>query len=474
MRTKKNKTVFICQFTPESCIAVKYLSARSPRKGFLGYASEGLSCLEDEASLRQAVKPVFAKLKYKHCPVIISLPSQQATCRFLKIPAQDPKEIERIVYLQASQYLPCPIEDLAVGYQIVSCDKEGYTNVNLIIVHQKVIASYLKALNELKPKKVSIVLSSYGLCNYYHYTSPGQQGTVMIIEVDSFGIELAVLVKHKLLFSRSFKIDISDPRWQDMALKEIDKAKGAYLKRLSQEDLDKIVVIDTGQVSRKLADGLAAVAGLPVELNTLLKDDKISADVMGKERSLAGLIGFGLESCPATLNLLPHDLKKEINRAVQRKELFRAFLSIPIIIILFGLGIVKTLQNKSDYLDRLKSELNKIKQDALPLDEIDKKLQIFKKPKEGAFSIMDMFLELSRIIPENVSLSHLSYGEKKEIILRGQAPVLNLVSEFVTKLQFSEVFKGFDVRLKYMTQRKSMAQEGVVFEVICLKKGYHA
>lgn len=473
MKTKQNKTVLICQFTPESFMAVKYASTKSLKKGFLGYAGEALSSQDDE-SLKQAIKPVFARLKYNHDPVIISLPSQQATCRFLKIPSQDPKEIERIVYLQASQYLPCSIEDLAIGYQIISCDKEGYASVNLIIVHQKIIARYLKVLNEFKPEKISIVLSSYGLCNYYHYAACGQQGTVMVIDIDSLRVELIVIVKHKLLFSRSFKVDIHDPRWQDIVIDEVKKVQGAYLKRLSQEDLDKIVVVDTGPASRQLADSLTNVVGLPVELSTILADNKIATDTLGKDRSLASLVGFGLESCPETLNLLPHDVKREINRTIQRKELFRAFLSIPVIIVFFGLGIVKTLQNKADYLDRLKLELNKIKQDALPLVEIDKKLQLIKKPKEGVFSIMEMFLELSRIMPQDVFLNHLSYEEKKEILLRGQAPALNLVSEFVTRLQSFEILKGFDVKLKYATQRKSMTQEGVVFEIACLKKGFHA
>lgn len=467
------KATFVCQLIENSLKVIKYLPITSSERKFINLETETIPADIDDKNLAERINRLFKKLGYGNNPVVVSLPRSEVSCRYLKIPSQAPGEIEKIIGLQAPHYLPYPAEELIIGYQIISTDKEGYSDVNLIITHRNVIERYIKMFRALKTKRFVIVLSSYGICNFYSHINSQESATVMIVDADSHQAELAVSGRRKLLFSRSFKLNRLKTDWENLFIEEINKTRDAYLKEVSKEPPRKIIVLGTGTISAGLAERLSKNTGLPVEVLHYNEKINIPESLLNKmvnsDSSFLSLIGLGMEAVTGSLNLLPKDIKEQVRKTTHARERLGIILLISGIILIWTLGTTKNLDNKARYLERLKVELDKIAKEAGALEEIEKRFQILENQALKKSSGLDMLYELHKIMTDQVSLVSFSYEEDNQVILRGQTPQMSPVFALVSQLEKSPVFKDLNIKIRYATKKKTQTGEIVDFEIICLK-----
>lgn len=470
---KAKGAVFICQITENFLRVIKCLTAHNSKRQFVGLEAEAIAQDTDDKRLTEKLAQLFKKLGYSNNPLIVSLPRSKVTCRYLKVPTQIPEEIEKIASLQAPRYLPYPSEELITGYQIVFTDKEGYAQVNLVIVHKDVVERYIRILRTLVTTKITIGLSSYGLVNFFNYLKPEESQSVMLIDIDWQQAELAIVSERKLLFSRYFKFDASQPLWENLFIDEVTKTQDAYLKEVARKAPSKIMVTGAGKIYPGFAEALHKQLDLPVEVLPYEKinlTNELLDKILISEHSFAGIIGLGLKNVEENLNLLPQELKEKNKILVQHKKRLRLALLISGIILILFLGIAKNLDNKSQYLQQLNLELSKVAKDAKVLEEIEKRLEFMQQRSAKKLSGVDLLYELHRVIPSQISLVNLSYEEDNQVILRGQTPELNSVFAFVAQLGKSLVFKEFNIKVRYATQKKTITGEVVDFEVVCAKK----
>lgn len=470
---KAKKAIFILQLTEHILKVTKCLLGYPAKREFVGLESELIPLNCDDKKITEIIEQVFRRLGYNNHPVIITLARNQAILRYLKIPSQSPREIEGIIPLQASQYLPYPANELITGYQSISVDKEGYSYINLVIVRRDVVERYLKVFGKLNIKNVIIALSSYGLCNLYT-SIKSKDIKVMIIDIDSQQVEIVIASQKKLLFSRYFKINRNQANWQGLFIDEINKTQDAYLKETSREAPSKIILVGVGKFLPEYAEILKDQSALPVEILSYEQNKCFSKNVLegllNSEHSFTSLFGLGLEDIPKSLNLLPEEIKRGIEKISKYKEYLRLSLFITGIIFILSLGIIKDLDNKAQYLKRLKVELDKIINEAKPLEEIEKRFQLLENRYQKKPTSLDVLYEFHQILPAQVSLVNLSYEEDNQVVLRGQTAQLNAVFDFVSQLEKSNVFKNFNIKVRYATSKKTQAGEMVDFEIVCLKK----
>jgi len=473
IKHKKKNSIFIFQITESAIKVIKCLLTGGSKREFVGLELETIASDIDDRKLSEKINKIFKKLEYNLNPVIVSLPRSHVTCRYLKVPAQIPQEIEKIASLQASRYLPYPAEELNCGFQIIQADKEGYSEINLVIVHKSAIERYVNIFKELKTPKPTAVLSCCGLCNLYHYLRPQKDGPVMILDVDSKQVELAITSQEKLLFSRYFKITNSSPNWQNIFIDEINKTREVYLKEVAKEPPDKIIIFNTGKNFRGLAGILKQQMNLSAEELSYSEKINIPKELLNRisssDYSFASLMGLCLEDVSDYLNVLPLEVKEAAKSVSRRRELLRTILYILGTIFILSLGLARNLDNKKLYLKRLKTELNKIAQDGQPLEEMERSLRFLEKHLEQKTSSLEALYEVHQIMPQELSLSNFSYEADRGIILRGQTQELNSVLNFVSGLKKSLVFKDLDIKVKYATKRKTTSGAVIDFEIVILK-----
>jgi hypothetical protein len=474
MKPKNSKVIFLVQIKETTFSLVKCLANNAYKKEFVDLESAVIEAPLDTKKTKEIFNQALKKLGYSNNPIIALLPRSQVTLRYLKVPAQTAEEIERIISLQACRYLPYPANELITGYQVIATDKQGYSEVNLVIVHKDVVERYVNILAEINSKNIRIILSSYGLVNLLSFIQPREIQAAILLDIDLPRVELAISAEGKLLFSRSFNISQKNQEWQSLLVDEIKKTKDAFEKEIPNKEPGRLILITAAKNISDTKELLSKELALAVE--ELSYWDKINASqkflsrLTTAEGSLAALIGLGLKDIPDTLNLLPQNIKDVSKKTLQRQEAFRQIALALCVVLIFGLGIAKNFINKEQYLKKLKGELKKVEQEARSLEEIEKRFAYLGSRLQRKPSSLDILYEIHQNIPAQISLINFIYEEENQVNLHGTAVQLSLVFEFVSKLEKSTAFNNFNIKVRYATKKKVQSGEIIDFEIACIKK----
>lgn len=467
-KQKKNKKdIFIIQIVEDYLKIAKCRQALDKRE-FTDFEFTRLSLGINDKELINKTKSLLEKLNYNNNQVILSLPMYQATCRYIKVPAKSSAEIEKIIPFQASKYLPYPARELITGYQTISTDKEGYSYINLNIVHKDTISGYLSFFNSLGIKKFSIVLNSYGLCNLYNEMET-QPGVNMVVDIDDSYAELIVVSQKKLFSSRSFKI-YSQQNLENILSEEIKKTNSAYIKETEGAPVVGAAIFTNKNISTK---NLSTSISLPVKISDYCSQtcpQQLCEKIKVSGMSAAGLLGLGLKEINDGLNILPPDVKQTRLRVLKKKEFIKTSVTILFTILIFIFAVMKDLDNKKIYRDKLKIELGKISKEAKILEELEKRFGILESQAKYRLQVLEVLYELHKNIPGEVYLSSFIYEDDNQVALRGQAPELNHVLELVSRIEKSKAFGNFTCKLRYATKKKMQTGDVIDFEINCLKK----
>lgn len=471
---RKAKVFFICQLSDTRLRVIKCAYTIAGKVEFIEAKTQESLVLVDKETLPLHLGRVLGELNFRNNHLIVSVPCAQVTCRYLNIPSKIPLEIERIASLQASRYLPYPANELITAYQPILVDQDGYTQINLFIAHRNVIESYIKIFKKLNVKHYSLFLSSVGLLNLYYSLNPQIKSCALLIDIDADQVEMAVIDQDNLFFSRSFKVARNLPGWEEAIVKEISKTRNTCLKEAPHKDPEKIVIFGASDNFQSLLAVVKKQAVIPVEIFTywqrLSFPQALLSQVSGAGGSYAHLVGLGLKSIPESYNLLPPEIKNQARNSLKTKEKLRVVYFLACVVIIFALGVLKNIDNKARSLGYIKAELSKIEKDARLLGELQERMEFVEKSQQKKPSALDILYELHQIIPAEVVLNSFSYEDSGQIVLRGQTPQMNNVFEFVTQLEKSAVFRSFEIKVKYASNKKSAAGDLIDFEIGGAKK----
>ncbi|MFH0828308.1 MAG: PilN domain-containing protein [Candidatus Omnitrophota bacterium] len=472
MKFDKRKIIFICQIAENGLTAIKYSVDNSHKSVFLAYEYLPISADSSEAELAGKIGSIFKKLEYNGNLVILSLPHKFAACRYLRIPAQAPQEIENIAALQAAAFFPSSSKELVTGYSIISSGKQGYSDINLVIAQKDIIDSYFRVLGKLGVKKFKITLSSHGFSNLRELIEPGEPGPAMLIEIDFPKVELAVVSKGGLIFSRSFNVAGPGQEWLSLFVEEVNKTREAYLKEIPDKGASRIFIVGAPK-NYKIFEEISGRLHLPVKVvpywEVISCAESFRKSIESAGNSLAGIIGLGLKEIPESMNLIPQDLKVIKRSSYERKEIFWIAALILATALVLRIAAAKSLDNKALYLKQLSVEMKKIEVNAKKLEGYEKRLELMRKHLTAKPTSLDIIQEVFQIIPGNLSLVNFNYEESKQVTLRGQSAELTPIFSFVSRLENSPVFKKFQPKVKYAGKKKTPAGEVIDFEISCAK-----
>jgi Tfp pilus assembly PilM family ATPase len=468
-------TTFLCQITDTHLKVVTCMTGKASKGKFIDIAIESLPASQEGGNRAgELLESILKKMGYNKHPVVVSLPRNQATCRYLQVPSHLPSEIENIVSFQASSYLPYPSSELITGFQAITVDKQGYSHVNLVIAHRDVIERTLKVFRSLQASRITIVLSSYGLSSFYAASRPIDRAPVMVVDSDVDQVEVAVIVKRKMLFSRAFRLPKSQPERENILMNEIKKTRDVYLKEISPEAPGKIIVLGNRGSSQALTEAIGRQSAPGVKTVSYVEVLDLSADLTRiaelADASLVSLLGLGLGIIDESLNLLPRALREGYRKHSERRELTRITVLAVGVVAISAAAIIRHLDNKATYLSQLKAMLGDVSRQAKPLEDIEKRFKALENQPDKRLSALDVLYELHRITPQLITLSSLTYEEDSQVILRGQTTEMDTVFAFVSQLEKLTLLKDYAIKINYATQKKIQAGQVIEFEIICQKQ----
>jgi len=476
MKMKKNSFI-IFHFKEKVFEVMKWREyARAKREieidTFLRKEYQGL---EERGFLTEKIKEVLQRINYSKEKVIVAISHQKVSSRYLKLPSQNKKEIEEMIYLQAGNILPYPPDEIAFGYQVVDTDKEGFSSVNVALTHKDTVIRILNLFKDAGIEVESVFLSTYGLAGFFKALMPDEVREVVVVNLDFPGIEMAVLNKGKIYLSRFVFIDRDEPNWRENFFKQIMDTQSLYLRQGSLGPVKKVFLCGPSVDALECQKFLEEKMLVPVEILKSQGDDLSISQKAGIDDfpgNLTGLIGIILKSPQDSLNLLPREFKEAQGNIKLNKQRRKLSIMAIITFVAITLAIFKHTDNKRIYLSRLDKEVFKLQAETKELEVMSAKLEMLKEKNKDRNQILDFFAGIHKAIPLGVFLTAVKYDSEREerFSLQGYSANMDAVFAYAANLKELNIFDGPQIKVKYATNKKTPEAEVVQFEIVCLRK----
>lgn len=477
---KKNKKIITGLQIGNSWLKVVQVNISRNKKEIINIIKKDIKNLSVD-KISKLIRSISKDIKIDSSLLTISLPHYFVTTRTLELPSLNPKEIKDMVSLQIGKQTPYNSEDVISNYQIVDIGSiEGYSRVFLALVHKDIVQRQLDILEKAGLATDKIGLSSEGLLNWSQtiYQEISEEKPYILIDIGYSNSDFEIVLRGKLIFSKSISVGtINFKKDKKQALEKLNKAINHFIydyqNAVINQDIEKGIITGASLVIEGL-DGkiLEKELGIKIEVKNQLDNISIKEDIEQDveddifDISLTGTFGLVLEDKDLDINFLPHELVIEKEVKERAKDIYIAGILLVLIPIFISGIFLERSYNKGVYLEKLKSKLSEVKNEASRLEEKIKKIKVIKKESNIKAVSLNLFFEIYNYISPEIYLISISYNGEDKVTMRGTSSAMSQVFNFVDKLDKSEYFK--DVETKYANVKKTDEGEAVDFEIACV------
>jgi type IV pilus assembly protein PilM len=176
----------------------------------LGFAQSGL--IPDpaaDASRSSQLKVVLAelrsKLSWKGGPCACAIPSQGVFARFVQIPKVESEKVEQVLFFEAQQNVPYPIEEVVWAFQMLPQKTEDKLGALIVATKTDALESTVQALASAKLSPDLVETSPTALYNAFRYNYPDAMGCSLLIDIGARATNL-LFIEGEDFFIRTLPI----------------------------------------------------------------------------------------------------------------------------------------------------------------------------------------------------------------------------------------------------------------------------
>ena len=434
-----------------------------------------------EEDINRLLNDAVSSRETRFDSVTVIVSREKAMVRYMRLPAQDTSEIEKMVSFEITKQTPYSQDEITSDYEILSSDTEGYSEVMLVISPKNEITRIDHILGVLSNQLSQIRLSSEAVIGWLNIAEEEiRQGrNICLIDIDSDSTEIAIIFNGKLNFSRSISIgalDISEQKKEVYPSKarlvdEIKRSVEAYFKEGGKRlaDISEFVVTGADSVIESFKDLLMAGVEMPCRavnglIGLSIEDGAMPAAGLPQDASMCTVCG-GLFAAEG-INLILQGQKKKQSKAVA----IRKIINISVILLLISLAIFALIGMKMRQREKLLNELklmySQVESAANQTETKFKKLQSIKAQLSEEASSLNVIYNLYNIIPGNISLSDFNYDDASKVVrFRGRAGKISEVFKLVTLLENSASFSN--VQTRSVAEKRTRGATAVDFQISC-------
>jgi type IV pilus assembly protein PilM len=274
--------------------------------GFAEYPSEALveGIVVDPEEVAKALKPLIKQAKIGHIEatrVAISLPTAKVFTRMLQLPPMSDADLDQAIRLEAEQYVPVPITDLYIDYEIT--EREGdKLNVLMVAAPRAIVDSYLK-LFDILGLEVMFVESSLSAVTRALVWEQAFDTPTMVADIGSHSIDLTI-VDHTIRLTDTIAMggdDLTTTLMKELKLSHEQATEIKYKFGIGPSAIQPKVVPVLTPLVRHMVDEIKRVL-------------KYYADKQGDKQAPVGamVLAGGSASMPGLVDYLKAELGIEI------------------------------------------------------------------------------------------------------------------------------------------------------------------
>ncbi len=160
----------------------------------------------DSMTVTNALKELIKEHNVKVKDAVSSLTGHSVIIKKVSFPAMTEDELAESIQWEAEQYIPFPISEVNIDFQILGADIEGggQMDVMLVAVKKDVINDYTNVIKEAGLNPAVIDVDSFALENMMEINYPVTPGeTVAIVNIGASITSISVIVGGLTIFTRS-------------------------------------------------------------------------------------------------------------------------------------------------------------------------------------------------------------------------------------------------------------------------------
>jgi type IV pilus assembly protein PilM len=188
-----------------SCIRLVELVCQDGKPVVLGCGFEPLiesavreTSIEDEAAVVAALKRLVARCKPRTTNAAIAAPDSAVLCKLIEMPkGLDDDELEREICLGADQYVPYPLREVSLAYEVRGASSRNPENIEVMLTacRRQNTDVRRRVLEKAGLTPCVIDVEAHCINRVFHMLSPELPEPVALFEIGSTLSRLTVLTK---------------------------------------------------------------------------------------------------------------------------------------------------------------------------------------------------------------------------------------------------------------------------------------
>jgi type IV pilus assembly protein PilM len=163
--------------------------------------NEGTRPTQTVAALRE----MLGELQIKSGVVNYTVAEESVFTRFVTLPPVGAEKIEQIVFFEAQQHVPFPIDDVVWDYQQVGGGADGQVEVILVAIKAELLDEINRAVEATGLRTSIVDLATMALYNAFRFNYPELTGCSLLVDIGARTTNL-LFVEPEMIFTRSVPI----------------------------------------------------------------------------------------------------------------------------------------------------------------------------------------------------------------------------------------------------------------------------
>lgn len=160
--------------------------------------------ITDPAVVANKMEEIFSTIKFRPKKLITTIPSYNLIIRNMEMPVIPEKEIAEAIKWEAEDYLPFPVENAVIDYNILETS-DDMMKVLLIAAKSDIIDNYLSPFDRIGIRPVVVNIQPMALLSLVKYQDNSDK-PVAVIDIGASGTRMVIGDRKNVYLSRNIDV----------------------------------------------------------------------------------------------------------------------------------------------------------------------------------------------------------------------------------------------------------------------------
>ncbi len=151
------------------------------------------------------IKKLLSDTKNRSRQVVTCLPEDEIVSRLISLPPLKENEIRDALQYEAETFVPFPLDEVSIDYEVVSTDESGRMSVFAIAARNEVINSYVKLFKMVGLELLALESPAVAMRRAVNFSLPQVNGIIFVDMGERFS-DIISIYKTNIYFTRSMSM----------------------------------------------------------------------------------------------------------------------------------------------------------------------------------------------------------------------------------------------------------------------------